>query len=165
MITELMIMAICAVAPANKTQTAADSVVIDKQTMTLTAWRGGSPVASFGVAVGRNPGNKVKPGDMRTPEGRFKISEIVDSRSWTHDFGQGEVEGAYGPWFMRLATPGHRGIGIHGTHDPASIGTRVSEGCIRLSNEHCDSLRRMVKVGTPVIIRPGQADIAANKKR
>ena len=35
----------------------ADSLVIDKRTMTLTVWRGGSAEALYGVATGRHPEN------------------------------------------------------------------------------------------------------------
>lgn len=143
---------------------AVDSIVIDKASMTLSAYRDGGMLCRFDVATGRIPGNKVGEGDMRTPEGTFTISEIVDASEWTHDFGDGlgEIEGCYGPWFMRLATPPHTGIGIHGTHDPASLGHRASEGCIRLLNEHCDSLRRMVTIGTHVTIIPGAPDREMN---
>lgn len=139
---------------------------IDKQTMTLTLYNAdGTPRATFGVATGKGYGNKRTKGDMRTPEGTFRITQIQDASGWTHDFGDGlgVIEGAYGPWFMRLETPGFRGIGIHGTHKPSSIGTRDSEGCIRLSNQNVDSLRHMVDVGTTVIITPGQDDIQANR--
>ncbi|MDE7151315.1 MAG: L,D-transpeptidase [Candidatus Amulumruptor sp.] len=142
-----------------------DSIVIDKASMTLSAYRDGVMVCRFDVATGRIPGNKVGEGDMRTPEGRFTISEIVDASEWTHDFGDGlgEIEGCYGPWFMRLDTPPHTGIGIHGTHDPASLGHRASEGCIRLLNENCDSLCRIVTLGTPVTILPGAPDCEMNR--
>ena len=144
----------------------ADSLVIDKASMTLSVFGfGGTRISVFDAATGRLPGDKVGEGDMRTPEGRFFISEIVDASEWTHDFGDGlgEIEGCYGPWFMRLDTPGHTGIGIHGTHLPASIGHRASEGCIRLLNHHCDSLRHMVAIGTPVSIYPGRPDREVNE--
>lgn len=156
------LVALSATAP----QTPADSIVVDKSSMTMTVYAGGvaEPVCLFPVATGRLPGNKFGPGDMRTPEGRFLISEIVDASDWTHDFGDGlgEIEGCYGPWFMRLDTPGHTGIGIHGTHLPSSLGHRATEGCIRLLNENCDSLRQMVNLGTPVIILPGSVDREVN---
>ena len=44
-------------------------------------------------------------------------------------------------------------MGIHGTHDPQSIGTDASEGCIRLHNEDLQELRSVVKVGTVVEIK------------
>lgn len=152
--------------PSPCSPTPADSIVIDKATMLLTVYgRGGTEICRFEVATGSNPGDKVAEGDMRTPEGHFFISEIVDASEWTHDFGDGlgEIEGCYGPWFMRLDTPPHTGIGIHGTHLPQSMQRRASEGCIRLLNHHCDSLRRLVTVGTPVSIYPGAPDREVNE--
>lgn len=110
-------------------------------------------------ALGKNPGQKEKSGDMKTPEGTFVIDEVIDSSWWTHDFGdgKGEIAGAYGPYFISLNTDelsqgNWGGIGIHGTHDPASIGTRASEGCIRLLNEDVKKLQLLVHVGMKVII-------------
>ncbi|KUK58585.1 MAG: ErfK/YbiS/YcfS/YnhG family protein [Synergistales bacterium 53_16] len=76
-----------------------------------------------------------------------------DSRAWVHDFGEGPVEGAYGPWFIRLKT-GWQGIGIHGTHDPSTLGTMTTEGCIRMKNEHLLEILEHVGEGTLVVIDP-----------
>ncbi len=43
---------------------------------------------------------------------------------------------------------------IHGTNNPATIGTRVSSGCIRLTNEDVADLYARVKVGTRVVVLP-----------
>ena len=109
---------------------------------------------------------KTKVGDNKTPEGEFVIENIHNSSSWTHDFGDGKgwIPNCYGNWFIRLKTPPHRGIGIHGTHAPESIGTRATEGCIRLRNADLDSLKPMVKVGMPVVILPSDADREADAK-
>ena len=139
-------------------------IVIDKETMTLTLFNAdGTTKAKFPMACGLNYGDKQKKGDKRTPEGEFTVQQIQNASSWTHDFGdgKGEIKGAYGPWFIRLLTPPHTGIGIHGTHNPKSIGTRCTEGCIRLNNAHVDSLKKMVKVGTKVTILPSEKDKAA----
>ncbi|WP_293833840.1 L,D-transpeptidase [uncultured Phascolarctobacterium sp.] len=119
----------------------------------------GKIVASYPCALGKNSGQKEKEGDMKTPYGTFPIDEIIDASSWTHDFkdGKGEIAGAYGPWFISLDTTGLSkgqwgGIGIHGTHDPNSIGKRVSEGCIRLTNEDIQKLKDFAKVGMKVVI-------------
>ena len=61
------------------------------------------------------------------------------------------IKGAYGPWFIRLAT-GWKGIGIHGTHDPDSRGSMATEGCIRMSNEEVQELRRYAYRNMRVII-------------
>jgi lipoprotein-anchoring transpeptidase ErfK/SrfK len=130
-------------------------IVIDKSDFTMEIFRDGETVEQYGIAVGQNQGDKQGVGDMRTPEGEFPIVQIQNSSKWTHDFkdGKGQTKGAYGPYFIRLGTPGWTGIGIHGTHAPDSIGTNVTEGCIRLNNEDVQALRKMVKVGDKVVIR------------
>jgi hypothetical protein len=43
---------------------------------------------------------------------------------------------------------------IHGTNAPETIGSRVSSGCIRLTNDDVIDLYRRVKVGTTVVVLP-----------
>ena len=50
---------------------------------------------------------------------------------------------------LRLGLPGYL---IHGTNKQDGGGSMVSHGCIRLWNEHVETLYRMVPVGTPVTI-------------
>ena len=45
---------------------------------------------------------------------------------------------------------GHTIYRIHGTNQPSTIGTFVSSGCIRLTNDDVMDLYRRVKVGTRV---------------
>lgn len=145
--------------------TKADHIIISKQTMTLRLYDSDEAlICCFPVATGKNDGNKQRPGDMKTPEGEFSVEEVVPAAHWTHDFGDGKgvIEGCYGNWFIRLKTPPHKGIGIHGTHDPASIGTRATEGCIRLHNNDLDSLKPMVHMGMRVTILGGDADFRAD---
>lgn len=128
---------------------------IEKSAFRLDFCRGAEILASFPVALGSVTGDKEKRGDRRTPEGLFQVEQIQNAGWWTHDFGDGKgpVEGAYGPWFIRLKT-GWQGIGIHGTHDPGSIGTLVTEGCIRLLNDDIQWLRERTQVGMKVLIGP-----------
>lgn len=122
----------------------------------LRVMSGDEVIETFGVAVGKNKGDKRRVGDMRTPEGSFTVVQVQDASRWEHDFGDGKgaVAGAYGPWFIRLKT-GWRGIGIHGTHDPASIGTDATEGCVRLLNADVAKLKeKYIKIGMRVEIRP-----------
>jgi lipoprotein-anchoring transpeptidase ErfK/SrfK len=53
---------------------------------------------------------------------------------------------------------------IHGTKQPSTIGTFVSSGCIRLTNEDVEDLYSRVTVGTRVIVLPG-ANTAASELR
>ncbi len=136
--------------------------IILKEEMQLLVYDGdGVELRRYGIACGRNVGDKREPGDMRTPVGMFKVQEILDAHLWSHDFGDGKgvIKGAYGPRFVRLIT-GHNGIGIHGTHDETSIGTHATEGCIRLRN--ADALEFATKYayrGMPVIVMPSTDDI------
>ena len=113
----------------------------------------------YPVCVGKNKGQKQKKGDMRTPEctpkNPFVITEIVDASNWTHDFGDGRGSIlSYGHWFMRLKTPGHSGIGIHGsTNNESSVPGRGSEGCIRLRDDDLIQLKENYAfVGMRVVI-------------
>lgn len=143
----------------------ASVILISKQDMTLQVINfKGETIFSAPVCVGKNTGDKQKKGDLRTPEGIFQVSDIHNSTNWEHDFGdgKGEISGAYGPYFIRLDVPGHKGIGIHGTHLPESIGTRDSEGCIRLRNEDLERLITFVRVPMTVIITPSAEDETTN---
>lgn len=156
---------------------------IHKQAYKLELFEKGKdePIRTYGIAVARNSGDKQRSGDNRTPTSwgkavdipksykgakagvpsakvPFRVEEICDASGWSHDFhdGKGVIEGAYGPWFISLDT-GWDGIGIHGTHDPASIGTMASEGCLRLKNSDVTELKKIIYkdhkgVGTRVII-------------
>lgn len=129
-------------------------VLIDKKKFTLSLMKGTQAVQTFKVAVGKGSGDKLRMGDNRTPEGLFSVAQIQDASKWTHDFhdGKGVIKDAYGPRFIRLKC-GWGGIGIHGTHLPESLGTRASEGCIRMNNKDVAYLSTQVKPGTPVFIQ------------
>ena len=145
----------------------AHHIVISKESMTLNLFDSqGGLIYSFPIAVGKNYGNKKESGDFKTPEGEFTVQQIQDASTWGHDFkdGKGRIEGAYGNWFIRLKTPPHTGIGIHGTHDPNSIGTRATEGCIRLNNDDLDKLKPLVKLGMKVTIESSILDMEADGK-
>lgn len=130
-------------------------IVVNKQFFSLSLVDStGTAIKQYGIACAQNYGNKTEKGDHKTPEGIFKINQILNSQGLTHDFGDGKgpISDAYGPWFLRLDVPNFNDIGIHGTHLPESIGSRATEGCVRLRNEDVTELKELVSVGTPVII-------------
>lgn len=140
-------------------------IVISKRNQTLSVYDRNAAgdtiiVAQFPCCMGKNKGDKVKRGDMRTPESPngkpFKITMIQDASTWKHDFkdGRGNIL-AYGHWFLRLETPGHRGIGIHGsTNNENTVPGRASEGCIRLLDKDIITLKEhFAYVGMPVTVQ------------
>lgn len=111
----------------------------------LTLFRYGRKVVTRKVGVGQS----LAP----TPTGRYFVTDLIKAR---------DPSGLYGPYAFGLSgfSPVHttfRGgegqIGIHGTNLPEALGTDVSEGCIRLSNETITALARKLPLGTPVDIR------------
>ena len=141
-------------------------IVISKKNLTLSVYDRNAAgdtilVAQYPCCMGKNKGNKQRRGDMRTPESParrpFKISMIQDASTWKHDFhdGRGEIL-AYGHWFLRLATPGHKSIGIHGsTNNENTVPGRASEGCIRLLDKDIITLKdHFAYVGMPVTVQP-----------
>lgn len=139
-------------------------IVISKKDLKLTVYapvNGDTlPVAQFPVCLSKNKGPKEKEGDMRTPESEpgapFTIQQIQPASDWTHDFGDGRgAILAYGDWFLRLVTPGHSGIGIHGsTNNENTVPGRASEGCIRMLDKDIVTVKeKYAYVGMPVIIK------------
>lgn len=136
-------------------------ILIDKAKFTLyLVDEKGEVNNQYGIACAINYGDKREVGDFKTPEGVFHINEVVFSKYFYHDFedGNGPILHAYGPWFLRLDSV-FPGIGIHGTHLPESIGSRCTEGCIRMANEDISDLKQKVTIGMPVLVLPDSCGI------
>jgi len=98
---------------------------------------------------------------LQTPEGEFKVKNMVENPTWTapasireerpdgpHSIPPGP-DNPLGDHWIGLSIPGY---GIHGTNKPLGVGRRVSHGCIRLYPEDVRDLFSRVKVGTRVHI-------------
>ena len=93
-------------------------------------------------------------GDAPTPGGTYYLKELLQPP---------DPEGGYGPYAYGLSgfsdvftsySGGEGVIGIHGTNAPDTVGTDVSDGCIRVTNEVVTQLVDEVglPLGTPVTI-------------
>ncbi|MDQ3949656.1 MAG: L,D-transpeptidase, partial [Gemmatimonadota bacterium] len=88
-----------------------------------------------------------------TPIGRYYVNQRLIPRDPGGPFGPGAVGvSAFSPVLTGWAQGGP--IAIHGTNRPSSIGTAVSNGCIRLPNHVLKRVFRTAFAGTPVVIRP-----------
>ncbi|NLP13649.1 MAG: LysM peptidoglycan-binding domain-containing protein [Clostridium sp.] len=105
-------------------------IVISIATKTLSLYREGRLVRSYPVATGKPT--------TPTPRGTFTIVNK-----------QINPGGPFGTRWMGLSKPHY---GIHGTNNPASIGTAASNGCVRMYNEDVNVLFNQVAVGTVVNI-------------
>ena len=131
------------------------SLIITKSAYRITLLDNGEPIKEYNCAVGRNPGQKTKTGDAKTPVGSFKVESINPSSDWVSDE---DGKGAYGPWFITLDTKElskgeWNGIGISGTNKPEGLGRASSAGSVRVRNSDLEEIKKYVKVGTIVTIK------------
>lgn len=119
-------------------------IEIDVDTHRLTLWDGGKVRMQAPVAIGT--------GATPTPIGDFYLTELLQPPDPTGPYGTY----AYGlsgySETLHSFNGGDGVIGLHGTNDPASLGTDVSHGCVRLANETIAELVRILPLGTPVSI-------------
>lgn len=111
---------------------------------------------TFPVAIGKGKGSEKKTReDLITPRGVFRIWRVVDSSKWVFDpawFNESgkPVKGAYGKYCISFYNPW--GIAIHGTNNEASVGRKVTHGCIRMKNRDIAFLIHFVKPGMKLVI-------------
>src|SRR6202022_3647313 len=89
--------------------------------------------------------------------------EMIARQPYLPRFMAGGPGNPLGARAMYLGTTVYR---IHGTTPPDTIGTHVSSGCIRLTNQDVSDLYSRVNVGTKVIVLPmdRRADNAAGRR-
>jgi lipoprotein-anchoring transpeptidase ErfK/SrfK len=111
---------------------------------TLKVFKDGEQTDEIKVGVAKD--------NTPTPGGLYYTTELIKTPN---------PGGAYGPYAFGLSgfsdtlTSFNGGPGqlrIHGTNEPSAIGTQVSHGCIRMSNDDITRLARMLPLGTPVQI-------------
>jgi lipoprotein-anchoring transpeptidase ErfK/SrfK len=138
-----------------------DVILVSKQDMKLRMIKyHDTAMLTFPVATGINAGNKKISGDKKTPEGIFTVYAIHDASNWDYDFhdGKGKIKGAYGKYFIRFKE--HYHIGIHGTHLPRTLGSRATEGCIRMQNECVEMIVPLIsRSKTLIVVTPAVEDI------
>ena len=147
------------------TREPAGTVIIDTPNTYLYYVLGGGQAIRYGIGVGR---------DGFTWSGVQAVTKKAEWPDWTPPpemiarqpylprhmaGGPGNPLGARA---MYLRGTVYR---IHGTNAPETIGTHVSSGCIRLTNEDVADLYSRVNVGTRVIVLPmdRRADNALDK--
>ncbi|HWO69305.1 MAG TPA: L,D-transpeptidase [Actinomycetota bacterium] len=88
-----------------------------------------------------------------TPPGRYFVTDRVS-------FPPGHLYGtfAFGLSGIQPRLPagwsGGDQLAIHGTNEPWTIGRSVSAGCLRVSEPVLRRLRALLRLGTPVVVRP-----------
>ena len=136
------------------TREAPGTVIIDTPNTYLYYVLGGGQAIRYGIGVGR---------DGFTWSGVQQITKKAEWPDWTpppemiarQPYLPRHMAGGPGtPLGARAMYLGGTVYRIHGTNAPGTIGTHVSSGCIRLTNEDVTDLYSRVNVGTKVIVLP-----------
>jgi lipoprotein-anchoring transpeptidase ErfK/SrfK len=121
------------------------AIVVSKSTYTMTVYKAGQVIQTEKVAIGQDK--------WPTPNGMFFTRELARPKS---------PNGPYGTYafglsgYSNVLTKFGRGdgqIGIHGTNQPAALGTKASHGCVRVNNAGITKLAKSLPQGVPVDIR------------
>ena len=119
-------------------------IVVDVAARRLIAFDGATPYLDTAVAVGT--------GSTPTPTGNYFVDGTVQVP---------DPSGPYGAYQMSVAAfsdvhysfgGGVGQIALHGTNNPALLGTPASNGCVRMTNDDITLLANTAPPGTPVQI-------------
>ena len=121
----------------------------------LGVFEGEKIVAAYPVTVGS--------GQTTSPIGEWKARGIVKLPTFRYDermLKRGERSknfhllppGPNNPVGVMWIALNKKGIGIHGTNEPDTIGHSVSHGCIRLANWDVVRFAAKIKPGVPVSV-------------
>ena len=134
------------------TKEPAGTIIVDTPNTHLYLTLGNGKAIRYGIGVGR---------EGFTWSGSEKVSRMAEWPDWNPPEQMIERQ-PYLPRFMaggegnplgaRALYLGDTLFRIHGTNQPSTIGTFVSSGCIRLTNDDITDLYRRVKVGTRVVV-------------
>jgi lipoprotein-anchoring transpeptidase ErfK/SrfK len=136
------------------TREAPGTIIIDTPNTYLYLVLGHGQAMRYGIGVGR---------DGFTWSGVQSITKKAEWPDWTpppemiarQPYLPRQMAGGPGnPLGARAMYLGGTVYRIHGTNAPGTIGTRVSSGCIRLTNEDVADLYSRVSVGTKVVVLP-----------
>ena len=138
------------------TKEPAGTIIIDTPNTYLYLVLGQGKALRYGIGVGR---------EGFTWSGTERVTKMAEWPDWTPPE-EMIVRQPYLPRFMaggdtnplgaRALYLGKTIYRIHGTNQPSTIGTFVSSGCIRLTNDDVTDLFTRVKVGTRVVVQPGK---------
>jgi lipoprotein-anchoring transpeptidase ErfK/SrfK len=128
-------------------------ITVDKAHFKLRLFKHLKFSRSYPVAVGQPA--------FPTPSGRFSIVDkqvnptwSVPNSPWAGELAGTTVQGGSLANPLKARWMGIvNGVGIHGTSEDASIGTRASHGCIRMHVSDVIDLYRRTPLGTPVLLQ------------
>jgi lipoprotein-anchoring transpeptidase ErfK/SrfK len=136
------------------TREAPGTIIIDTPNTYLYYVLGGGQAIRYGIGVGRNgftwSGTQTITKKSEWPDW-YPPAEMIARQPYLPRQMAGGPGNPLGARAMFLGNTEYR---IHGTNAPQTIGTRVSSGCIRLTNDDVSDLYSRVSIGAKVIVLP-----------
>jgi lipoprotein-anchoring transpeptidase ErfK/SrfK len=142
----------------------AGTVVIDTPNTFLYLVLGNGKALRYGIGVGREGftwSGSERISRMKEWPDWFPPKEMIERQPYLPRFMAGGDTNPLGARALYLGNTLYR---IHGTNQPSTIGTFVSSGCIRLTNEDIEDLYSRIGVGTRVVVMPGSAPNTASSQ-
>jgi lipoprotein-anchoring transpeptidase ErfK/SrfK len=133
----------------------AGTIVIDTPNTYLYLVLGNGRAIRYGVGVGREGftwSGTERISRMKEWPDWFPPKEMIERQPYLPRFMAGGETNPLGARALYLGSTVYR---IHGTNQPSTIGSFVSSGCIRLTNDDIEDLYNRVNVGTRVVVLPG----------
>ena len=140
------------------------TILIDTPNRYLYLTLGKGKAIRYGVGVGREGftwSGTERISRMKEWPDWLPPKEMITRQPYLPRFMAGGETNPLGARAMYLGNTEYR---IHGTNQPSTIGSFVSSGCIRLTNEDVEDLYKRVTVGSRVIVLPG-ANTATSQLR
>ena len=144
------------------TKEPAGTIIVDTPNTYLYLVLGNGKALRYGIGVGREgftwSGSERISRVKEWPDW-FPPKEMIERQPYLPRFMAGGETNPLGARALYLGNTLYR---IHGTNQPSTIGTFVSSGCIRLTNEDIEDLYSRVGVGTRVVVLPGSLPASAS---
>ena len=130
------------------------SLVADKSLYKLWICYEGAPFKAYSITIGapgkETPAAKFTVGGKNPKPAWWPPSEVKVSGKVPVPYG--DPQNPLGEWWIALDHDLHHGIGVHGTNDPGSIGSKASNGCIRMLNPEVVDVAAVAYKGMSVTI-------------
>jgi murein L,D-transpeptidase YafK len=144
-----------------QTPTQVDRILVEKGKRTLTLMDGTKVVKTYKVALGRNPqGAKDRQGDHKTPEGIYSVDAKKPDSRFHKALHISYPSPADRERAQKMGVSPGGDVEVHGLGSMWGwVGAQHrrmdwTDGCIALTNEEIDEIYPLIKVGTPVEIKP-----------
>ncbi len=139
------------------TKEPAGTIIVDTPHTYLYLVLGNGKALRYGIGVGREgftwSGTEHISRMAEWPDW-YPPADMIERQPYLPRFMAGGESNPLGARALYLGSTLYR---IHGTNQPSTIGTFVSSGCIRLTNDDITDLYGRIQVGSRVVVLPGKA--------